>query len=124
VAQISPDPAYDHLLVERVIYYLQTRDPELFPFTARFDTERRRAFVRDLREALGDLVDSGSARKTSASGFIMKDRRVHDVVREWAEANGDWPRGSNPRNPITALGSVNGVDEGPVVREEPKRRRR
>jgi hypothetical protein len=119
VAQISPNPAYDHLLVERAIYYLQTRDPDLFPFTARFDAERRRAFVKDLREALGDLVDSGSARKTSAAGFIMKDRRLHDVVREWAEANGDWPRGTDARNPITSLGTTS----GPEIREEPRRRR-
>jgi hypothetical protein len=119
VAQISPKPAYDHLLVERAIYYLQTRDPDTFRFTARFDAERRRAFVKDLREALGDLVDSGSARKTSASGFIMKDRRLHDVVREWEEANGDWPRGTDARNPITSLGTTS----GPQIREEPRRRR-
>jgi hypothetical protein len=106
VAQFNPEPAYDHRLAERVIVYLQTRDPQLFPFAARFDAERRKAFVRDLREALSDLQDSGSARKTSASGFIMKDRRLHDVVREWAAANGDWPIGADPRNPVTALGSV------------------
>ncbi|MEA2583826.1 MAG: hypothetical protein QOF33_1911, partial [Thermomicrobiales bacterium] len=58
MAQISPEPAYDHRLAERVVVYLQTRDPQLFPFTARFDAARRRAFVRDLREALSDLTDS------------------------------------------------------------------
>ena len=114
MAQLSPEPAYDHRLAERVVIYLQTRDPALFPFTARFDAARRRAFVRDLREALADLTDSGSARKTAAAGFIMNDRRIHDVVREWAAANGGWPRGSDPRNPDTALGaSFPEVDEAP-----------
>src|SRR5215211_8896202 len=106
VAQFNPEPAYDHRLAERVIVYLQTKDPALFPFTAHFDDARRKAFARDLREALGDLLDSGSARKTSASGFMMKDRRLHDVVREWAAANGDWPEGSDPRDPTTSLGAV------------------
>jgi hypothetical protein len=113
VAQISPEPAYDHRLAERVVVYLQTRDPHIFPFTARFDAARRRAFVRDLREALSDLTDSGSARKTAAAGFIMKDRRLHEVVREWAAANGGWPSGADPRNPVTALGAVSPVDEAP-----------
>jgi hypothetical protein len=111
VAQLRPEPAYDHRLAERIITYLQTRDPALFPFTAHFDAGRRRAFVRDLREALADLTDSGSARKTAASGFIMKDRRLHEVVMEWAAANGGWPAGADPRNPVTALGSVSPIDE-------------
>jgi len=127
VAQISPEPAYDHRLAERVVVYLQTRDPALFPFTARFDTARRRAFVHDLREALGDLTDSGSARKTAASGFIMKDRRLHEVVREWAAANGGWPRGADPRVPVTSLGAVTLADEPPAATgegtDEPPRRR-
>jgi hypothetical protein len=106
VAQFNPEPAYDHRLAERVVVYLQTKDPALFPFTAGFDDARRKAFARDLREALGDLLDSGSARKTSASGFMMKDRRLHDVVREWAAANGGWPEGSDPRDPTTSLGAV------------------
>jgi hypothetical protein len=106
VAQIDPRPNYDHRLAERVVVYLQTQDPRLFPFTARFDDERRRAFVRDLREGLAELTDSGSARKTSASGFVMSDARLHQIVREWEAANGDWPRGADPRARITALGSV------------------
>jgi hypothetical protein len=118
VAQLRPEPAYDHRLAERVITYLQTRDPALFPFTARFDTARRRAFVRDLREALADLTDSGSARKTAAAGFIMKDRRLHEVVMEWAAANGGWPAGADPRNPVTALGSISPIDEEPDEVEE------
>lgn len=109
--QIDPGPAYDHRLVERVIAYLQMRDNRLFPFTARFDEERERAFVRDLREGLAELTDSGSARKTSAAGFIMRDERLHDIVNEWAAANGGWPRGADPRQAITALGAISEEDE-------------
>jgi hypothetical protein len=114
VAQFNPQPAYDHRLAERVIVYLQTKDPALFPFTAGFDDARRKAFAHDLREALGDLLDSGSARKTSASGFMMRDRRIHEVIGEWAAAGGGWPRGSDPRDPDTALGASSEVDEPPA----------
>lgn len=110
VAQFNPGPAYDHDLAERAIAYLQTRDSEAFPFTASFDAARQRAFMRDLREGLSDLTDSGSARKTSASGFIMRDRRLREIVSEWAAAGGGWPRGADPRNPDTALGSI-GVED-------------
>lgn len=106
MAQFYPDPAYDHRLAERVIVYLQTKDPAHFPFTASFDEERRRAFIRDLREALSDLTDSGSARKTAASGFIMSDRRLQEVIAEWAAADGDWPRGMEPEVRDTALGPL------------------
>jgi hypothetical protein len=123
--QLKPDPAYDHRLAERVIVFLQTKDPALFPFTARFDAARHKAFARDLREALADLQDSGSARKTSASGYIVRDRRLHEVVQEWAAADGDWPRGSDPRVPDTALGAVAPEDERPdLLQLEPPRRRR
>lgn len=123
--QIKPGPAYDHRLAERVILYLQTNDPALFPFTARFDAARLRAFKHDLREALSDLQDSGSARKTSASGFIMRDRRLHEVVTEWASANGDWPSGANPRMPTTALGaSTPDSDLPPLPQQRPPARRR
>jgi hypothetical protein len=94
--QIDPEPAYSQRLVDRVVDYLQTRDVTLFPFTAGFDAERERAFVRDLRDGLGDLVDSGSARKTSATGFIMTDKRLYQIVNEWARAGGEWPIGANP----------------------------
>lgn len=103
MAQLTPPSAYDHRLAERVIVFLQTRDRTLFPFTESFDDDKMRAFVRDLRAGLSDLQDSGSARKTSAAGFIMRDRRLHDVVGEWAAANGDWPHGSDPRSPFTSL---------------------
>ncbi len=115
MAQINPDPAYDHDLAERVIAYLQLGDSRLFPFTARFDAEQRRAFTRDLREGLSDLTESGSARKTSATGFVMRDRRLHQIVQEWAAARGGWPRGTDPRNPATALGAVSDEDEGPSL---------
>lgn len=103
--QIDPRPAYDHRLVERVIAYLQTRDSQLFPFTARFDDARQTAFVRDLREGLSDLTDSGSARKTSASGFMMGDERIRAIVEDWAEAGGGWPRGTDPSDVEGVLGS-------------------
>ncbi|MGI8642737.1 MAG: hypothetical protein ACR2LS_01280 [Thermomicrobiales bacterium] len=109
--QIDPEPVYDHRLAERVIAYLQMRDARLFPFTARFDEERERAFVRDLREGLAELTDSGSARKTSAAGFIMRDERLHQIVNEWAAANGGWPRGADPRQATTALGPISEEDE-------------
>lgn len=104
MAQIDPGPAYDHRLAERVIVYLQTRDSRLFPFTAGFDKAKQRAFMQDLREGLADLQDSGSARKTSATGFIMRDQRLREIVQEWANANGGWPLGADPRDPATALG--------------------
>ena len=113
MAQFDPEPAYDHRLAERVITFLQTSDARLFPFTARFDADRHRAFVRDLREGLSELTDSGSARKTSASGFIMSDRRLHEIVQEWAAAGGNWPRGADPRHPATALGAASDEDAGP-----------
>jgi len=114
VAQFNPDPAYDHRLVERVITYLQTKHPDLFPFTARFDAARHKAFMRDLQEALTTLQDSGSARKTSASGFVMTDQRLHDVISEWAAANGDWPGGADPANATTSLGAIGERDAAPV----------
>ena len=105
MVQLNPRPAYDQALSDRVVVFLQTRDSNLFPFTGRFTTAQLRAFTHDLREGLSDLVDSGSARKTSASGFIMHDRRLHEIVNEWAAANGGWPMGSDPRDPVTSLGT-------------------
>ena len=105
MVQMNPEPAYDHRLAERVIVFLQTRDPELFPFTEKFDAAQLRSFMHDLREGLSDLQDSGSARKSSASGFIMRDKRLHEIVNEWAAANGSWPLGSDPRDPVTSLGT-------------------
>ena len=64
MAQIDPEPNYDHRLAERVVAYLQTKDARLFPFTARFDEERRRAFSSDLREGLSELTANGSKRAT------------------------------------------------------------
>jgi hypothetical protein len=106
--QLSPDPNYDHRLAERVVVFLHTRNPEIFPFTAAFDEAKMKAFVFDLREGLAELQDSGSARKTSASGFIMRDRRLHEIVQEWAAAGGGWPAGADPTVANTALGPVSG----------------
>jgi hypothetical protein len=83
VAQLHTQNAYDHLLVERVVRFLQTKDPAIFPFTAQLTPEQRREFMRELRDGLADLQDSGSARKTSAAGFIMKDRHLREVVDTW-----------------------------------------
>lgn len=94
--QSDPNPSYHFRLVERVVEYLQTRDVDLFPFTAAFDAERETAFVRDLRDGLADLADSGSARKTAATGFIVSDKRILEIVDQWARAGGDWPAGSDP----------------------------
>jgi hypothetical protein len=107
VAQLDPAPAFDQSLVERVVAWLQTRDRRLFPFTANFDDERERAFVRDLRTGLSDLTESGSKRGTSASGFLVSDRRLHEIVNEWAAAGGEWPEGSDPSDMFTSLGAVN-----------------
>ncbi|HWV24012.1 MAG TPA: hypothetical protein VNZ58_07465, partial [Thermomicrobiales bacterium] len=62
--QIDPRPVYHHGLAEMVIAWLQTKDPSIFPFTAKFDDEQRTAFTRDLRMALNDITESGSKRGT------------------------------------------------------------
>ncbi len=111
MAQFDPEPLYDHPLAERVTTYLHTRDPRLFPFTANFNEAQRRSFMNDLREGLADLIDSGSARKTSATGFMMSDRRLHEIVAEWRDAAGGWPRGADPTVPDTALGPFEEDDE-------------
>jgi len=105
VVQIYPGQAYDHELADNTVAFLQTRDPAIFPFTRDFDEERMRAFVRDLREGLADLTDSGSARKTSAVGFMMRDRRLRETVAAWASADGDWPPEADPRVPGRGLGT-------------------
>lgn len=101
--QSDPRPSYNYRLVERVVEYLQTREVNLFPFTVGFDDARERAFVHDLRDGLGELVDSGSARKSAAVGFIMSDKRLFAVVEEWAQAGGEWPAGSNPSSANSAI---------------------
>ncbi|MCD6028772.1 MAG: hypothetical protein K0S78_946 [Thermomicrobiales bacterium] len=120
MAQIYPDEPFNDLLMERVVQYLQTRDPRLFPFTARFSGHQQAAFVRDLREALSSITDSGSARKSSATGFTTSDEVLRRVVAEWAAAGGGWPAGSYPQDPVTALGSSTRVDS-PPRRAYPKR---
>lgn len=110
VAQIRPESRYNDWLLDRVVAYLQTRDPSIFPFAAGFDREQQSAFVRDLREGLSEVTDSGSARKTSATGFIASDQLLRRIVDEWAAANGGWPEGSFPEDPVTALGSSSPED--------------
>jgi hypothetical protein len=110
VAQIEPEKPYNDWLMDRVIEYLQTRDPRIFPFSAGFDVHQRAAFIRDLREGLSEITDSGSARKTSATGFIANDQILRRVVDEWQTANGNWPEGSYPADADTSLGSSTDVD--------------
>ncbi len=118
MAQIEPEPNYDHRLAERVVAYLQTNDDRLFSFTQNFTPEQRRAFARDLREGLGEITDSGSARKTSATGFLMNDGRLHRIVGEWAIARGGWPRGADPQTRVTSLGSITDEEELPGSERE------
>lgn len=86
MAQLHTQSAYDHTLVERVVRFLQTKDPAIFPFTERLSVDERRAFMGELRDGLADLQDSGSARKTSAAGFIMRDSHLREVVDTWYSA--------------------------------------
>ena len=113
MAQIYPGELYNDELMERVVRYLQTRDPRCFPFAANFDEQRQAAFVRDLQEGLSSITDSGSARKSSATGFTTSDETLRRVVNEWAAAGGGWPEGSFPQDPATALGSSSRVDSPP-----------
>jgi hypothetical protein len=105
MAETLSTDRYDYTLVDRTVEFLVTRDPALFPFARRFDERRMASFVRDLREALADVVDTGSARKTAATGFLASTRRLRGVVDEWEAAGGDWPPGADPAAPVTALGS-------------------
>ena len=124
MAQIDPEQRFRDWLMDRVVRFLQTRDRRIFPFTENFDEHQLAAFVRDLREGLSDVTHGGSARKTSATGFITSDQVLRRIIDEWGQANGDWPEGSFPQDPITALGSSSPVDSPPrpvyakrVVRE-------
>jgi hypothetical protein len=74
------------------------------------------------------MTHGGSARKTSATGFVTSDLALRRIINEWSDANGDWPEGSFPQDPVTSLGSSSPVDSPParvylkrVVREpEPR----
>lgn len=97
-------------LITLVTSYLQTLDPQYFPFAAEFDDARRDAFVRDLRIGLSDLTESGSKRGTASVGYSVSDKRLQEIVRDWAEAEGGWPKGQDPRNPL-GVASVAPFDE-------------
>ena len=114
MAQINPEERYNDLLMDRVVRYLQTRDARLFPFAAGFDEHQQAAFVRDLREGLSMITDSGSARKSAATGFTTTDQSLRRVVEEWSAAGGGWPEGSFPQDPVTALGSSAPADSPPA----------
>ena len=99
MAQIDPKQTYDHRLAEWATSYLQTKDPSFFPFARNFDADQRSAFVHALRVGLSDLQESGSARKSAATGFMMNDSLLRDIVQEWAAAGGNWPPSADPQNP-------------------------
>lgn len=114
MAQIDPAERYNDWLMDRVVRFLQTRDPRFFPFTVGFDERQQAAFVRDLREGLSEITDSGSARKSAATGFITSDQILRRIVNEWSAAGGGWPEGSFPQDPVTSLGSSTPVDSPPM----------
>lgn len=114
MAQINPEERYNDQVMDRVVRFLQTHDPQLFPFTAGFDEHQLAAFVRDLREGLSMISDSGSARKSAATGFTTSDQSLRRVVDEWSAAGGGWPEGSFPQDPVTSLGSSAPQDTPPV----------
>lgn len=102
--QRDPQPLFHQRLYDMVVYYLQTKDSSVFPFTAKFDDAKRNAFMRDLREGLSDLTESGSKRGTSSSGYMTSDKRLRQIVEEWGEAQGEWPAGLNATNPYGIAG--------------------
>lgn len=110
MAQITPEPLYDHDLAAKVVEYLHTGNSHLFPFATKMDPVQLAAFKRDLREGLGDLLDSGSARKTSATGRLMSDRRLREILQEWRAAGGGWPAGADPDAIDTALAALDDDD--------------
>ncbi len=114
MAQINPEERYNDQLMDWVVRFLQTRDSRLFPFTTGFDEHQLAAFVRDLREALSMITDSGSARKSAATGFTTSDQSLRRVVEEWSAAGGGWPEGSFPEDPGTSLGSSTSDDSPPI----------
>ncbi|MBA2596164.1 MAG: hypothetical protein M3Q50_07880 [Chloroflexota bacterium] len=99
--------------MDRVVDYLQTKDSRIFPFSAAFDEEQTTAFIRDLREGLSEITDSGSARKSAATGFTTSDLILRRIIQEWQAANGGWPEGSYPQDAVTALGSSSPGDSPP-----------
>lgn len=105
-------------LITLAMDYLHTLDPQYFPFTAGFDEERRDAFVRDLRIGLSDLTESGAKRGTSSTGYITSDKRLQAIVRDWADAEGGWPKGQDPRNPM-GVASVAPFDDDKPTEEAP-----
>lgn len=106
------DPPINDRLITLVTNYLHTLDPQYFPFAAEFDDDRRQAFVRDLRIGLSDLTETGSKRGTASTGYIASDKRLQEIIRDWADAEGGWPKGQNPRNPMGVAGVASFDNEG------------
>lgn len=105
------EPPVNDRLITLVTNYLHTLDPQYFPFAAEFDDNRRRAFVRDLRIGLSDLQETGAKRGTSSTGYLASDKRLQAIVRDWAEAEGGWPKGQDPRNPMGVAGVASFDDD-------------
>lgn len=114
MVQRAPAPVFDQFMVDRVILFLQTRDREIFPFTRHFDDAKMTAFIRDLRDGLSDLPDSGSKRGTSSTGFPTNDWRLRGILDEWASAGGGWPAGTQE----DAINSSLGVPDVPEPLED------
>ena len=106
-------PSVNDRLITLAMNYLQTLDPEYFPFAAEFDDARRNAFVRDLRIGLSDLQETGAKRGTSSTGNLASDKRLREVIRDWAEAEGGWPKGQDPENPFGVAGAAEFEDDEP-----------
>lgn len=96
---LHSEPLVHVPLITAVTDYLQSFDASIFPFAEDFDDEKRTAFARDLRIGLSDLTESGSKRGTSSVGYMTSDKRLQTIVREWAEADGGWPKSHDPQNP-------------------------
>lgn len=107
-------PSVNDRLLELTTNYLQTLDPEYFPFAAEFDDARRNAFVRDLRIGLSDLTETGAKRGTSSTGYLASDKRLREIIRDWAEAEGGWPKGQDPQNPFGVAGAADFDDDEPT----------
>ena len=114
MAQIDPEQRFHDWLMDRVVRFLQTRDRRIFPFTANFDEHQLAAFVRDLREGLSEVTQAAAPARPRQRGSSRAIRVLRRIIDEWSEANGDWPEGSFPQDPVTALGSSSPVDSPPV----------
>ena len=99
MAQIDPDPTYDHRLAEWATYYLQTGDPSYFPFARHFDADQRRAFKHALRVGLADLQETVAARARRQRLVSSSATRPAQHRAGVGGGGGNWPRSADPQNP-------------------------